>query len=274
MAVVRAPGCRRELRCTAPCARQARRWPVRRERVIVARYGGPDELRVVEEECPEPKRGCSSGGSPNWRCTAPARRDHRRRLASPGPEACGSLQHPVAQAAEAGTLPAGFDGPVRPPPPAEDQATRRAALSARRGQTGTGAARAGRRDRQDCARVQRVIARIGSGIAMKCGGRCCAPPLKPSVGRHGTSRPRAAKEEQTMNATERFTELQRKSLAFHSANATSRFIDLEKPRMRAHVLEAGTGDPVVFLHGGDGEAVNFRGVRVGRTGTQRGDPCR
>ena len=26
-------------------------------RIIVSRYGGPDELRVVEEECPEPKRG-------------------------------------------------------------------------------------------------------------------------------------------------------------------------------------------------------------------------
>jgi len=30
---------------------------VRRTRIIVARYGGPDELRVVEEECPEPKNG-------------------------------------------------------------------------------------------------------------------------------------------------------------------------------------------------------------------------
>ena len=26
-------------------------------RVVVAHYGGPDELRIVEEECPEPKRG-------------------------------------------------------------------------------------------------------------------------------------------------------------------------------------------------------------------------
>src|SRR6516225_9581340 len=30
---------------------------VRHTRIIVPRYGGPDELRVVEEECPEPKDG-------------------------------------------------------------------------------------------------------------------------------------------------------------------------------------------------------------------------
>lgn len=60
-----------------------------------------------------------------------------------------------------------------------------------------------------------------------------------------------------MDATERFIELQSKSLAFHGVQATSRFIALKKPRMRAHVLEAGTGEPVVLLHGGDGEAVNW-----------------
>ena len=30
---------------------------MRHTRIIVARYGGPEELRVVEEECPEPKAG-------------------------------------------------------------------------------------------------------------------------------------------------------------------------------------------------------------------------
>jgi NADPH2:quinone reductase len=30
---------------------------MRHTRVIVTHYGGPDALRVVEEECPEPKRG-------------------------------------------------------------------------------------------------------------------------------------------------------------------------------------------------------------------------
>jgi NADPH2:quinone reductase len=31
--------------------------PVKHRRIIVTHYGGPDELRVVEEECPEPKAG-------------------------------------------------------------------------------------------------------------------------------------------------------------------------------------------------------------------------
>jgi NADPH:quinone reductase-like Zn-dependent oxidoreductase len=30
---------------------------MRHKRIIVTRYGGPDELQVVEEECPEPKNG-------------------------------------------------------------------------------------------------------------------------------------------------------------------------------------------------------------------------
>ncbi len=31
--------------------------PVRNTRIVVTRYGGPDALRVVEEECPEPRHG-------------------------------------------------------------------------------------------------------------------------------------------------------------------------------------------------------------------------
>jgi pimeloyl-ACP methyl ester carboxylesterase len=60
-----------------------------------------------------------------------------------------------------------------------------------------------------------------------------------------------------MDAIERFKELQAKSLALHHVDARSRFIDLARPKMRAHVLEAGTGAPVVLLHGGDGEAINW-----------------
>src|SRR5262252_3964051 len=36
---------------------QGRKRSVRHTRIIVSRYGGPDELRVVEEELPEPKDG-------------------------------------------------------------------------------------------------------------------------------------------------------------------------------------------------------------------------
>ncbi len=58
-------------------------------------------------------------------------------------------------------------------------------------------------------------------------------------------------------ATHRFIELQAELLAFYGVRATSRFLELEKPAMRAHVLEAGEGEPVVIVHGGDGEAVNW-----------------
>ena len=60
---------------------------------------------------------------------------HRRRLASPGPETSGPLQHPDAQTSETGILSRGLDRPVGPSSAAEDQAARRAAISARRGKT-------------------------------------------------------------------------------------------------------------------------------------------
>src|SRR6266852_2905032 len=40
---------------TSSSARQGRKRSVRHTRVIITHYGGPDALRVVEEECPEPK---------------------------------------------------------------------------------------------------------------------------------------------------------------------------------------------------------------------------
>src|SRR5262249_20989253 len=45
------------LRRTSSSARQGRTWSVRHTRIIITHYGGPDALRVVEEECPEPMRG-------------------------------------------------------------------------------------------------------------------------------------------------------------------------------------------------------------------------
>ncbi len=55
----------------------------------------------------------------------------------------------------------------------------------------------------------------------------------------------------------RFTALQTKLLEHYGAKATSRFVQLARPAMRAHVLEAGAGEPVILVHGGDGEAVNW-----------------
>ena len=156
---------------------------MRHARIIVPRYGGPDELRVVEEERPEPKQGevrvrlLAAGVAypdllmreglhpekpplpftPGWdligvvdrlgkgvsgiepgqiiaalpisgayaefvclpqRELVPLSRNrhlrvvHRWRLASPGPETAGPLQHPVAQTAETGIVSTGSDRPL------------------------------------------------------------------------------------------------------------------------------------------------------------------
>src|SRR5262252_1800370 len=44
-------------RRTSSRARQGRKRSMRHTRIIVTHYGGPEALRVVEEECPEPKAG-------------------------------------------------------------------------------------------------------------------------------------------------------------------------------------------------------------------------
>src|SRR5262245_45868874 len=46
-----------KLRRTTSSTQQGRTRPMRHTRIIVTHYGGPEELRVVEEECPEPKDG-------------------------------------------------------------------------------------------------------------------------------------------------------------------------------------------------------------------------
>lgn len=69
------------------------------------------------------------------------------------------------------------------------------------------------------------------------------------------------KEATMVNTTDpryaRFEELQGKLLAHYGVEARSRFVHLTSPALRAHVLEAGRGEPVIMLHGGDGEAVNW-----------------
>lgn len=60
-----------------------------------------------------------------------------------------------------------------------------------------------------------------------------------------------------MNTVEQFTTLQDELLEFYGVDAKSRHVGLVRPAMQAHVLEAGSGEPIVLLHGGDGEAVNW-----------------
>lgn len=58
-------------------------------------------------------------------------------------------------------------------------------------------------------------------------------------------------------ATDHFIELQTRLLEYYDVQAVSRYLELDQPRMRVHLLDGGTGEPVVVLHGGDGEAVNW-----------------
>src|SRR5262245_40475926 len=61
----------------------------------------------------------------------------------------------------------------------------------------------------------------------------------------------------TATSESEFARLEQEVLNFYGVRAHSRFFDLPPLAMRAHVLEAGDGPPVVFLHGGDGEAVTW-----------------
>lgn len=50
-----------------------------------------------------------------------------------------------------------------------------------------------------------------------------------------------------------FERRQQALLAFYGVSARSRYVDLARPELRVHLLEAGDGEPLVFIHGGDGE---------------------
>ncbi len=60
-------------------------------------------------------------------------------------------------------------------------------------------------------------------------------------------------------STERFMEAQRRLLAAHGAgHVRSRFIEVDVgAKVRTQVLEAGEGEPVVFVHGGGGAAAGW-----------------
>jgi len=50
-----------------------------------------------------------------------------------------------------------------------------------------------------------------------------------------------------------FAERQQALLEFYELPARSRYLDLARPPLRVHLLEAGAGEPLVLIHGGDGE---------------------
>jgi pimeloyl-ACP methyl ester carboxylesterase len=56
---------------------------------------------------------------------------------------------------------------------------------------------------------------------------------------------------------EDFKNAQRKLLLKYDIHSSSKFIKLTEPDLRIHVLESGSGTPVVMLHGGKGTAAQF-----------------
>jgi pimeloyl-ACP methyl ester carboxylesterase len=54
-----------------------------------------------------------------------------------------------------------------------------------------------------------------------------------------------------------FIEAQDQLLRHYGVKARSRYLRLDRPAMRAHLLEAGDGQPMIILHGGDGQGVDW-----------------
>ncbi len=80
-----------------------------------------------------------------------------------------------------------------------------------------------------------------------------------------------------------FARMQGLLLDHYGVKAESRYLALREPAMRAHVLDAGRGEPLVLIHGGDGEGVtwaplmaelqhDFRVIAVDRPGFGLSDP--
>jgi pimeloyl-ACP methyl ester carboxylesterase len=61
--------------------------------------------------------------------------------------------------------------------------------------------------------------------------------------------------EGTSEAT--FRELQARVMRHYGMEGRSRYVTLAEPPLRAHLIESGQGDPVITLHGGDGNAVDW-----------------
>jgi pimeloyl-ACP methyl ester carboxylesterase len=58
-------------------------------------------------------------------------------------------------------------------------------------------------------------------------------------------------------AREVFAATQERLLRHYGVEAQSTFVELARPRMRAHVLITGQGEPAIVLHGGDGQGVDW-----------------
>ena len=64
-----------------------------------------------------------------------------------------------------------------------------------------------------------------------------------------------------------FEHAQGRVLSSFGVAASSRYVQLQAPPLRAHVLQAGAGEPVVLLHGGNAVAVQLAPVMAALQGT-------
>jgi pimeloyl-ACP methyl ester carboxylesterase len=62
---------------------------------------------------------------------------------------------------------------------------------------------------------------------------------------------------QDSSAEQRFRELQNRALLRHGLRAESRHIAITDPPLRVHFLEAGAGEPLLFIHGGNSVAAGW-----------------
>lgn len=67
----------------------------------------------------------------------------------------------------------------------------------------------------------------------------------------------ADQSEFPVNPRDRFAALQAEMLAFYGLNAVSRYVTLQAPPIRLHMLEAGSGEPAIIFHGGDGQGIDW-----------------
>lgn len=73
---------------------------------------------------------------------------------------------------------------------------------------------------------------------------------------YATTPPEAAVEAAAAGR-ENFIELQAALLQHYGAVARDEYVELKQPALRLHLLIAGQGEPVLYFHGGDGEAVDW-----------------
>jgi pimeloyl-ACP methyl ester carboxylesterase len=83
----------------------------------------------------------------------------------------------------------------------------------------------------------------------------CSDQKESYAHRHPVSAVRRHGRLPTGREVEQFKSVQERLLAKSMVTAKSQFVKLMNPRMTAHVLDGGKGEPVLLIHGGNAIAV-------------------